>query len=1165
LSTATFTPNGRTVTFNGGGTQDINGVSGSIAFAGFALNKASGQVELLTDASINPGAAAALEFNGSAGDIINLNGKTFTINSGTIGGSNSAGAFKGSGFSSLVLNGTGALGTLQFTSGDESLSSLTMNRTSSGSVTLGSALSINSTLTLTSGIINTGAFTLTMETPATSNGSSASYVNGTMKKNYFGGLQNFTFDLGTVGGTTPGYTPVAVDNQASSPAGDVTASVTNATHGAFNDPTVALRRFWSLTNNGLTLANLTFTYLDGDVPGTTNDALFVPFKFDGTTSMPPGTVNAGLNTISVPGVTSFSDWSAAEPTAPTAVRLSKFKAIGFNDGVQVNWESGYEVNNLGYHVYRELNGVRTRVTPAVVAGSALKVSGNGRMASGFSYSWFDPQGTAGAVYYLEAIDLNGQRETVGPIFPYNVGGVSPVAVRKRAMLLNEVADSSPTNVSLSNGAANTTANLTDRPATMTAVAAKGTTNVSLSNIDAQRAIAAGRAVKISVRRSGWYRVTQAQLLAAGLDPNSDARRLQLFVDGEELPMLVNGDQARLVKNDSIEFYGQALDTLNTDTHVYWLVNGATPGKRLNGRWTKFKPGGANWADGSSPNSGFAMTTERKDKLVYFSGLLNGDGGNIFGPPVTSDPLTQVLTVRNLDREGPAAAQVSVKLQGLTAGEHVVAVQLNGSSLGTISFNGLGHPAQTFPVNRALLREGDNTVILTSTNGEADVSLVDSVALTYGHAYRADNDSLRFSAPAGQPIVVGGFSSPEIRVIDVTNPNSPNELGPQVGPQGSGYAFKLQPTGVGTRTIVAFTDVLAEQASQVTANQPSTWSTTRSADMLIVTHRDFRAAVEPLAAQRRSEGLQVAVVDIEDVYDEFSFGAHTPNALRDFIGWAGSHWQRAPQYLLLAGDSSWDPRNYLEQGNGDLVPTKLIDTGYMETASDDWLADFNGDGAADIAVGRLPGRTPAEIGRMVSKILSYEQERQLGTPARGALMVADTGFEGKSGATAGLLPAGIAVQTINRSEVGSDDVMRGQIVNGIDSGPLLVNYFGHGSVTVWTGAGLLDSDLALGLTNSNKPSLFVLMTCLNGYSHDAYIDSLAESLLKADGGAMAVWASSGFTEAEPQFAMNQQFYQQLFSGAPGRLGDATRAAKAATTDSDVRRTWILLGDPSMRMR
>jgi hypothetical protein len=40
---------------------------------------------------------------------------------------------------------------------------------------------------------------------------------------------------------------------------------------------------------------------------------------------------------------------------------------------------------------------------------------------------------------------------------------------------------------------------------------------------------------------------------------------------------------------------------------------------------------------------------------------------------------------------------------------------------------------------------------------------------------------------------------------------------------------------------------------------------------------------------------------------------------------------------------------------------------------------------------------------------------------------------------------------------------------------------------------------------------------------------------------------------------------LFGGQPMRLGDATRNAKAATSYMDVRRTWILLGDPAMRVR
>ena len=58
----------------------------------------------------------------------------------------------------------------------------------------------------------------------------------------------------------------------------------------------------------------------------------------------------------------------------------------------------------------------------------------------------------------------------------------------------------------------------------------------------------------------------------------------------------------------------------------------------------------------------------------------------------------------------------------------------------------------------------------------------------------------------------------------------------------------------------------------------------------------------------------------------------------------------------------------------------------------------------------------------------------------------------------------------------------------------------------------------------------------------------------------MWASSGLTESGSQLPIDEALVRLLFSGTT-TLGDATRAAKAATTDMDVRRTWILFGDPS----
>jgi hypothetical protein len=245
-----------------------------------------------------------------------------------------------------------------------------------------------------------------------------------------------------------------------------------------------------------------------------------------------------------------------------------------------------------------------------------------------------------------------------------------------------------------------------------------------------------------------------------------------------------------------------------------------------------------------------------------------------------------------------------------------------------------------------------------------------------------------------------------------------------------------------------------------------------------------------------------------------------------------------------------------------VPTKLIDTALNETASDDWLADFNNDGLADLSLGRLPVKTVAEMDAMVGKIVSYENMTP--DPSRGALLVADTNFEAPSSVVQSLLPSGMTVTAVNRSSA-DDATIHNQIVAGINQGPRVTNYIGHGSNGVWTGASLLSNNDAPTLTNTNRLSVFTMMTCFNGYFQDAYNDSLSEALLKAPGGAVAVWASTTLTEPSGQNAIDQEFYRLLFGAQPATLGDAARAAKVVTTDADVRRTWTLFGDPAMRIR
>jgi len=175
------------------------------------------------------------------------------------------------------------------------------------------------------------------------------------------------------------------------------------------------------------------------------------------------------------------------------------------------------------------------------------------------------------------------------------------------------------------------------------------------------------------------------------------------------------------------------------------------------------------------------------------------------------------------------------------------------------------------------------------------------------------------------------------------------------------------------------------------------------------------------------------------------------------------------------------------------------------------------------------------------------------------------FEAASDDVETLLPENVTAEEIFRSQ-GDDETTRTRIINSINAGKLLVNYVGHGSVELWRG-GVLSSDDAATLANGARLPFFIAMTCLNGYFHDPYpTESLVESLLKSKGGgAIAVWASSGLTEPEGQSLMNKSLIPLLFDGTSRTLGEATMEAKSATKDMDVRRTWILFGDPTTRLK
>jgi hypothetical protein len=521
---------------------------------------------------------------------------------------------------------------------------------------------------------------------------------------------------------------------------------------------------------------------------------------------------------------------------------------------------------------------------------------------------------------------------------------------------------------------------------------------------------------------------------------------------------------------------------------------------------------------------------------------------------------------------PGEVGLDITLQGVTDGQqHDVTVALNGATLGDVHFVGQQEGREHFTIPNGILVNGANTITLTAQQGSNDVSLIDTIDVSFPHTYTAESDQLKFSASAGATVTVAGFSQPPTRLVDVTNAQQPFAVAFQTSTTGGAYSLTAQVpwTSAGTHWLLAVADSQIAAPVMLAPHNPSSLhAEQRGSEVVLLTAPQFAAQFQSWADLRRAQGKSVAMINVDDVYDEFNFGERTPFAVRDFLHTASTAWKQKPRYLLLGGDASVDPRNYLGFGYLDFVPTKIIITQELKTASDDWFSDFNNTGLAQIATGRLPARSSSDAQIMAAKIIGYESG-QPGSWTNESMVVADVDDPGVNFTQAAqtvqnALPSNMNVTGVFTTAVGTGTA-RQQILSGMNAGQLFVNYNGHGSVQIW-GSTLFDDTAASTLTNGSKLPFVVAMNCLNGFFHDVYSESLATALMiSPNGGAVAVWASSGLTAPSPQFQMDQTLVRTL-AGSPWMpVGDAVMLAKSGIADQDVRRTFILFGDPTMRLK
>ena len=1015
---------------------------------------------------------------------------------------------------------------------------------------LGSSSSaINWPVTFQSTVGISGAGDLTLGGAIAGSGRVTKTSTGTLRLTATGSTHTggFTVNAGvlSVTGTLAGEGTVAINSGATlSGNGTLGSSLITVANGGAYSPGIG--GSGTLSSNALTLNNastLAFTVGTSTTRGAVAGALTLdgvlnitagPGFGQGTYTLLTATgaiINGSVRLGTVPSGFSYdyqvTGGSVLLKVGPPATSVELLRADAVSDGVttEVTWEAGTETRNLGYRVYREESGQRREIG-GLVAGSALRAGFD--PLAGRNYSLADPGPRSGARYWIEAIDVAGSSQWFGPV---QVHGGSRPRMPASALVTTLTAPSL-----LASGRPD------GRPVDPPALDRSG----GDPDLLRQWTVAASSgAVKLLVRQDGVYRVQAERLFAAGLPAGGPLSSLQLWANGRPIAFrALSADGSTLQPGDSLEFFGQAADTRFTETRVYWVTHGLGAPTLL---------GPAVPTDASSQATSFRESLEVRDRTLHISGLINTDTDGFFGPPIIGTvPTNRIFSTPAVDMLATEPAVLEVSVQGLTAGGHTLDVQVNGTTVGTLEgvFQDVARGSFTLPPGS--LVAGDNTVTLVGRTG-SEIALELSQRLTYSRHY-AFTGPLRFTAPAGAQLELTGSDASRAHVLDITSALLPS----MVGTSASATSATLVAPGSGTRILYAYRDedVLTPV---VTPDVPSAWHAPQKGDLVVIGPRSLLPALQPLADQRAREGLEVALVDVEDVYDEFSAGTKDALAIRRFLETARRSWSTPPRYVLLAGAATYDPRGWLGQPELDQVPTIMVTTRYMQTASDDALVPFTEAGSPTVAVGRLPLATPELMGLAVAKILG----RKLASRDGAVLLVHDRDGSVLFSAASAEVRASLGdwnAQELSRGD--NDAAAHAALLDLLRAGPVAVDYQGHGTEDVWNGRMLSVADVG-DLSGTGESSLFVAATCLNAYFVDIGREALGTALLRTpEGGAWSVWASSALTLPTEHALLSKTLLSAALEQG-STLGEATVAAKEAVTDPDVRASFHLLGDPSAR--
>lgn len=767
--------------------------------------------------------------------------------------------------------------------------------------------------------------------------------------------------------------------------------------------------------------------------------------------------------------------------------------------------------------------------------------------------------------------------------------------------------------------------------------------IASTNVVTNSVLSTGTWYKIAVDRTGVFKMDASFLKSIGIETSSiNPKKIRVFGNGGAmLPELLNQHRKEDLMENAVYVSGENDGTFNDEDYVLFYAQGPISWslesrKEISHKQNIYSDYGYYFinvdsgVDGkriNNSNSVIGNTTTINvstftDYLLHEKELFNYArvGRKWFGENFTvNNQQNFSFNFPNIDATEPVLVNGSFSAKSSSTAS-TYTVEYNGTNvmnasvsaaLGGLAFKDVKTSGVINPVGDDL-----NLNVVWNNNGDLSaLAYFDYFEVIADRQLTATGKQFGFfnfnSKSTGEVIEYQLSNDTDIDFVwNVTDHTQPVSI--QDTDTSSNFRFKeLTDGNLEKYHVVKESDAYTPIKLSSTANvENQNLHALKDVQYVIVTQKEFISEANKIRDYHRNntpisetnlENINVEVVDINQIYNEFGSGSPDITAIRDFAKFLydnSTSENKRLKYLCLFGDASFDYKGII-YNETQIVPT------YLSTVSNSLSYSYNSDdyygfldesddiidngelqvsGLLDIVTGRVPVATTTKASQYVAKLLNYYSTKSRGKWKNTVTLLGDDGQYGSDQSLIKYLEDSSLLIEANNPDLNISklytDAYKEVVTSGggrypevtkkfhdaFEKGSLVINYFGHGNNFNLGEETFLDIPTIRSFRNINNLPLFITVTCDFSRFDDPTILSAGEELIEsAYGGAVAMVATSREISIFAGNSINKHLANYLYS-FDGKERTAAEALKDVKNSVGLSNEFFVyfLGDPAMKL-